>query len=84
MTNTVFDPSALKDLVEWAKYEPKIIKKIFELIGDIHKHPFEGLGKPEGLKHQLKGCWTDEHRLIYKILSNDDLLILSVHGHYDQ
>lgn len=88
MSNTIFDPVALSDITTWTKAEPKFVKKIFELITDIHKHPFEGLGKPEGLKHQLKGCWSrrisDEHRLIYKVLPGGDIYIMSVHGHYDQ
>ncbi|WP_031527136.1 Txe/YoeB family addiction module toxin [Dyadobacter crusticola] len=88
MSNTIFDPIAIEDLSKWAKIEPKLVKKVFELIMDIHKHPFDGLGKPEGLKHQFKGCWsrriTDEHRLIYKVLSNGDIFVLSVHGHYEQ
>ena len=88
MTNTVFDPTALKDLLQWTRSDLKLVKKIFELITDIHKHPFEGLGKPEALKHQLKGCWSrrisEEHRLVYKVLSNGDIYIMSVHGHYSQ
>lgn len=88
MNNTIFDPTALKDIIAWAREEPKLVRKIFELIGDIHKHPFEGIGKPEALKHQLKGCWsrriTEEHRLVYKVLSEGHIYIMSVHGHYDQ
>ena len=88
MSNTIFDVEAIKDITFWARNEPKLVKKIFKLITDIHKHPYEGLGKPEGLKHQYKGCWsrriTDEHRLIYKIMADGDLYILSVYGHYSQ
>ncbi|MGX5854654.1 Txe/YoeB family addiction module toxin [Dyadobacter jiangsuensis] len=88
MKNTVFDPIAFEDLARWAKVEPKLVKKVFELIADIHKHPFEGLGKPEGLKHQFKGYWsrriTDEHRLIYKVLTSGEIHMMSVHGHYEQ
>lgn len=88
MNNTIFDPVALEDITAFAKSEPKLVKKIFELIADIHKHPFEGLGKPEGLKHQYKGCWSrrinDEHRLIYKVLTGGDIYIMSTYGHYAQ
>ena len=88
MKNTIFDSVALKDIITWAGHEPKIVKKIFELIADIHKHPFEGLGKPEALKYQLKGCWSrrinEEHRLIYRVLTDGDIYIMSVHGHYSQ
>ncbi len=88
MNNTIFDPTALKDIIAWAREEPKLVRKTFELIGDIHKHPFEGIGKPEALKYQLKGCWsrriTEEHRLVYKVLPEGHIYIMSVHGHYDQ
>jgi toxin YoeB len=88
MTNTVFDPTALKDVLQWARTDLKLVKKIFELITDIHKHPFEVLGKPEALKYELKGCWlrriSEEHRLVYKVLPNGDIYIMSVHGHYSQ
>ena len=88
MKNTIFDTLAIEDLNQWSKNEPRLVKKVFELILDIHKHPFEGIGKPEGLKHQYKGYWssriTDEHRLIYKVLPSEDIFILSVHGHYNQ
>ena len=85
MSRIIFDTLAIEDLTQWSKSEPRLVKKAFELIIDIQKHPFEGLGKPEGLKHQFKGCWsrriTDEHRLIYKILSDGDIFVMSVHGH---
>ncbi|MCF0065249.1 Txe/YoeB family addiction module toxin [Dyadobacter chenwenxiniae] len=88
MRRIIFDTLAIEDLTQWSKTEPRLVKKVFELITDIQKHPFEGIGKPEGLKHQFKGCWsrriTDEHRLIYKVVSDGDIFVMSVHGHYDQ
>lgn len=87
MKNTVFNRIAFEDLARWAKSDPKLVKKVFELIDDIHKHPFEGLGKPEALKYQLKGYWsrriTDEHRLIYKVLPTGEIFVLSAYGHYE-
>ncbi|MEG3438564.1 Txe/YoeB family addiction module toxin [Pannus brasiliensis CCIBt3594] len=51
--------------------DKKLYKKIVDLIDDILRHPFSGIGKPEPLKHQLKGYWSrrinEEHRLVYKI-----------------
>lgn len=88
MKNTTFAIQVVEDLSEWSKNEPRLVKKVFDLLIDIHKHPFEGIGKPEGLKHQYKGYWrrriTDEHRLIYKVTGEKDVLVVSVHGHYDQ
>ena len=54
MSKTIFDHSVIEDLKAWAKDEPKLVKKVFELLTDIHKNPYAGLGKPEGLKHQYK------------------------------
>ena len=51
--------------------EPKLVKKIFSLIADIQKHPFEGIGKPEALKYEFSGSWsrriTYEHCLFYDV-----------------
>lgn len=52
MNSIIFDAIVIEDLTQWSKSEPRLVKKVFELITDIRKHPFEGIGKPEGLKHQ--------------------------------
>lgn len=62
-----------------------VLKKIRKLIEAIQKNPFEGIGKPEPLKHELAGAWSrrinKEHRLVYEI--NEGMIsILSVKGHY--
>lgn len=87
MRNVIFEASVIEDLKDFSKDNPKLVKKIFELIADIQNTPFTGIGKPEALKHQLKGFWSrrinDEHRLIYEISTDGDIKILSVHGHYE-
>ena len=71
MRKVLFEKQAFEDIQFWASSDLKTLKKIVELISDIQKHPFEGLGKPEPLKHKLKGFCsrriTDEHRLVYFI-----------------
>ncbi|MGN6395378.1 MAG: Txe/YoeB family addiction module toxin [Mucilaginibacter sp.] len=64
---------------------------MYDLIADIIEHPFEGIGKPEPLKHALSGKWSrrinSEHRLVYEILPNNDIVILSIlslKGHYEK
>ena len=88
MSKIIFDRNVIDDLKMWAMNEPKLVKKVFDLIDNIHQTPFEGLGKPEALKYDFKGCWsrriTDEHRLIYRVLPGGDIDIISVHGHYEQ
>lgn len=66
------------------------MNKITALIEDMQLHPFEGIGKPEPLKHELSGKWSrrinQEHRIIYKVTEEDTieiLDILSLKGHYE-
>jgi len=82
----VFSPQAKDDLDFWIKSGDKTItKKIIKLIESIKETPFQGIGKPEPLKHQLTGYWSrrinKEHRLIYQVNQNN-ILIFSAKGHY--
>ncbi len=79
-------PEAEKDLVFWKQSGNKAVQlKIVQLVEAIIENPFEGIGKPEPLKFNLKGCWSrrinQEHRLIYEINDNQ-ILIYSLRGHY--
>jgi len=80
-----FDPKAFEEFQEWALEDKKIFKKIGDLIKDATRTPYQGLGKPEGLKHDLSGYWSrrinDEHRLVYKV-KDDTLYIISCKFHY--
>jgi toxin YoeB len=64
---------------------PEQIRRINQLIRDIQRNPFDGLGKPEPLKHELSGAWsrriTDEHRLVYRI-EGEQVIILQCRFHY--
>lgn len=82
----IFAPKALKDLKHWkSSGNNKIQKKITDLINSISKDPFNGIGKPEPLKHEFAGCWSrrinEEHRIIYEV-SGDSIEILSLKDHY--
>lgn len=77
---------AEKHLVEWkASGNTVVLKRIRELLESIKETPFEGIGKPEGLKHNLAGKWsrriTLEDRLVYEII-DDSILVHSLKGHY--
>lgn len=67
MRNIAFVPKAFKEYQEWIATDRKMALRIGDLIRDILRNPFEGLGKPEPLKHQFKGYWSrridHEHRL---------------------
>ena len=86
MKPVIFEGEAYRQYTEWALADIKIFNKINELIKEIDRTPFNGKGKPEPLKHQLKGCWSrrinDNHRLIYFITSSNQINIISCKGHY--
>lgn len=65
--------------------QPKILKRIRQLIEATLQDPFSGIGKPEPLKYDLSGTWSrrisKEHRLVYEAL-DDKIFVLSARGHY--
>ncbi len=81
----IFADRAWDDLTYWVSHDRKMAKRIIRLIDDIKRHPFDGLGKPEALRHDLAGFWsrriTEEHRLVYAI-EGDQLLIAQARYHY--
>lgn len=85
MRTIEFVPKAFKEYNDWIERDRKTALRIGDLVKDILRTPFEGLGKPEALKHEFKGYWSrridHEHRLIYKI-SDDSVLIISCFSHY--
>lgn len=82
----IFSPQAIEDLEYWKKTGNKIIqKKIQQLIESIQETPYEGIGKPEGLKHKFSGSWSrrinHEHRLVYR-LQDKIITITALRYHY--
>ena len=81
----IFATKAWEDYLYWQKTDKKVLKRINTLIKDIKREPFEGIGKPEPLKHALSGYWSrrinDEHRIVYKIYQ-ESLLVAQVRYHY--
>lgn len=82
----VFVDESWEDYLYWQQYDKKKLKKINELLKDIARQPFEGLGKPEPLKHKYSGFWSrridGEHRLIYRVVE-DEIQIVKCRHHYD-
>ena len=80
-----FSENAWEDYLYWQKTDKSIVKRINGLIHDIQRSPFEGIGKPEPLKHALSGFWSrrinDEHRLVYAVEGNV-LRIAQARYHY--
>ena len=85
MRRIIFHEKAFADFTAWAKRDPVLFERITRLITESSRDPFHGIGKPEPLRHQLKGCWsrriTDEHRLVDQV-TEDALLIASCRFHY--
>lgn len=81
----VFAEQAWEDYLFWQQTDPKITRRIHELIKDTTRHPFEGLGKPEPLRHALSGYWsrriTEVHRMVYRV-DGQDLWIAQLRYHY--
>ena len=81
-----FTKRAYKDFHHWKKQDKKIEQKTKELIKDITRTPYEGLGNPKQLKKDLSGWWsrriTKQHRLVYKVEAGI-LHIRQCRYHYD-
>jgi toxin YoeB len=86
---TAWTEDPWRDYLYWQQTDEKILNSINDLIKDIKRDPFKGLGKPEPLKHTLQGWWSrrisGEHRLVYRVSGKDDnqqLDIVQCRYHY--
>jgi toxin YoeB len=81
----VFDPAGFEDLAWWVQKDRKKALRLIRLIQQTQENPFDGVGKPEPLKHELAGCWSrridQEHRLIYQVQENT-IRVLARRYHY--
>jgi len=85
MRNIEFLPEAFQEYRRWVDTDRRTAIRIGDIIRDILRDPYSGIGKPEALKHQFKGYWSrridHEHRLIYKI-TETAVVIISCYSHY--
>lgn len=76
---------AWEDYLYWQKTDKQTLKRINQIIEDIIRHPFEGLGNPEPLRHNWSGYWSRridrEHRVVYKATENE-VIIAQCRYHY--
>ena len=83
--NLVFAPQGWEDYLYWQRNDPEMVSRINLLIKDIMRHPYDGIGKPESLKHALRGFWsrriTSEHRIVYKKVGTE-IFIAQLRYHY--
>lgn len=82
----LWEESAWEDYLGWQSLDRKTLKRINQLIRDIRRSPYEGIGKPEPLTGNLRGWWSrridEKNRVVYR-QSGDDIIILCVKGHYE-
>ena len=87
MKHLVFHQTAWEDYLYWLEQDKKILRRINQLIKDIEHSPYQGIGKPEALRHNLSGWWSrrinDEHRIVYRI-KDDRLQLASLRYHYSK
>ena len=85
MRNIEFIPKAFLEYRNWIETDRRTALRISDLIKDILRSAYEGIGKPEALKHQYKGYWSrridQEHRLVYKV-TDTSVIIFSCFSHY--
>jgi toxin YoeB len=85
----IYSDEAQHDIESWKKSGNKIVqRKIQQLLVAIEQTPFEGIGKPEPLRHNLSGLWSRrinyEHRIIYQLLEDKKAIkVYSLKGHYE-
>lgn len=81
----IWHDSAWAEYLYWQTQDKKTLKRVNQLIKDIERHPFEGIGKPEPLKGALSGFWSrridETNRLVYRI-RGEDCQIAQCKGHY--
>lgn len=90
--NIEFTETGWEDFNYWLSADQATLRRILELLKSITRTPTQGIGKPEPLKNQFKGCWSrrinHEHRLVYKIYGNvnegQKCIVLQCRYHYDK
>ena len=85
MRSVNFHQHAWDQFVAWQTQNPKLAARLSRMISEIRREPFTGIGKPEPLKQNLKGCWSrrinEEHRLVYSV-TDAAITVVSCHDHY--
>lgn len=86
MSKVTFTERAFEEYIRWQAQDKKTLKRINALLRDISRDPFEGIGKPEGLKGNLSGLWSrridETNRLVYRVTA-DTIEVYQCKGHYE-
>lgn len=82
----IFVDEFWEDYLYWQNNNKKLLKRMIDLLKDISRISYSGIGKPEQLKYKYQGYWSrridGEHRLIYRV-NEDEILIANCRFHYD-
>lgn len=86
MSNIMFTERAWKEYCYWQTQDKKTLKRINQLLADIKRNNFSGMGKPEPLKNNFSGFWSRRidgaNRIVYKI-EGEFIQIIQCKGHYN-
>ncbi len=81
----VFTPGGWQDYRYWLSTDRAALKRLNRLIDDALRDPFDGIGRPEQLRHAFASCWSrridSEHRLVY-LVDGADIVVLQARYHY--
>lgn len=82
----LWEESAWEDYISWQGQDKKTLKRINQIIKDIQRSPFDGIGKPEPLRGNLSGYWSrridEANRIVYKE-TEGAIIIAACKGHYE-
>jgi toxin YoeB len=82
----IWDDEAWEDYLYWQDQDRKTLRRINRIIKDIERSPYQGIGKPEQLKHDLQDCWSrhidETNRIVYRIDEDGRLVIYQCRAHY--
>lgn len=87
MNNISFSPTGWDEYLHWQMQDKKTLQRINQLLKDIRRSPFDGIGKPEPLRY-CEGYWSrridEKNRLVYAVSGEGDIIVLSCRGHYEK
>ena len=86
MSRILFTEHAWEEYIYWQTQDKRTLRRINQLLRDIQRDPFDGIGKPEPLRGELSGFWSrridETNRIVYRV--KDDIVeLLQCKGHYD-
>ena len=87
MNNISFSPTGWDEYLHWQMQDKKTLRRINQLLKDIRRSPFDGIGKPKPLRY-CEGYWSrridEKNRLVYAVSGEGDIIVLSCRGHYEK